>query len=83
MPGINCGRPLPSQESVDDIRAIFDVNVFGAVRVTQAFLPCCASPQQGIVMISSSLDSISATLDMTSENWRIGSAGRRKPARVR
>lgn len=75
--GINFGRPPPpSQESVDQMRAIFDVNVFGAVRVTQAFLPLLRkSAAARIVMISSGLGSIASTLDMTSENWNVGSAG--------
>ena len=75
--GMNFGRPPPpSQESVDQMRAIFDVNVFGAVRVTQAFLPLLRkSAAARIVMISSGLGSIASTLDMTSENWNIGSAG--------
>ncbi len=75
--GMNFGRPpLPSQESVDQMRAIFDVNVFGAVRATQAFLPLLRkSAAARIVMISSGLGSIASTLDMTSENWNLGSAG--------
>jgi NAD(P)-dependent dehydrogenase (short-subunit alcohol dehydrogenase family) len=75
--GINFGRPpVPSLESVDEIRGIFDVNVFGAVRVTQAFLPLLRrSSAARIVMMSSGLGSIASTLDLTSENWGIGSAG--------
>lgn len=75
--GINFGRPPPpSQESVDQMRAIFDVNVFGVVRVTQAFLPLLRkSAAARIVMISSGLGSIASSLDMTSENWNVGSAG--------
>ncbi len=75
--GITSGRPMnPSAESVDDMRAIFDVNAFGAVRVTQAFLPLLRiSKAARIVMISSGLGSIASSLDMTSENWNVGSAG--------
>lgn len=75
--GVNFGRPPPtSQESVDEMRAIFDVNVFGAVRVTQAFIPLLRkSTAARVVMISSGLGSIASTLDMTSENWNVGSAG--------
>jgi NAD(P)-dependent dehydrogenase (short-subunit alcohol dehydrogenase family) len=75
--GMSFGRPSPaSQESVDDMRAIFDVNVFGAVRVTQALVPLLRkSAAARIVMISSGLGSIASTLDMTSENWNVGSAG--------
>ena len=74
--GISGGRAAPSLEPVDDMRAIFDVNVFGAVRVTQALLPLLRKSEAArIVMISSGLGSISETLDLTSENWNIGSAG--------
>ncbi|TJV45749.1 MAG: SDR family oxidoreductase [Mesorhizobium sp.] len=51
-------RP-PSRESVADMKATYDVNVFGPVRVTQAFLPLLlASPAARIVMVSSYLGSI-------------------------
>jgi NAD(P)-dependent dehydrogenase (short-subunit alcohol dehydrogenase family) len=75
--GMTSGQPLaPSEESVDNIRAVFDVNAFGAVRVTQAFLPLLRkSTAARIVMCSSGLGSIASTLDMTSENWNVGSAG--------
>lgn len=68
--------PSASEEPVDDMRAIFDVNVFGAVRVTQAFLPLLRrSDLARIVMMSSGLGSLSSTLNMTSENWTVGFAG--------
>lgn len=70
------GMRAPSEESVENMRAIFDVNTFGPVRVTQAFLPLLRkSAAARIVMCSSGLGSITATLDMTSENWGIGAAG--------
>ncbi|WP_027056773.1 SDR family oxidoreductase [Mesorhizobium erdmanii] len=51
-------RP-PSREDVADMKATYDVNVFGPVRVTQAFLPLLlASPAARIVMVSSYLGSI-------------------------
>ncbi|CDX32000.1 Short chain dehydrogenase [Mesorhizobium sp. SOD10] len=51
-------RP-PSRESVADMKATYDVNVFGPVRVTQAFLPLLlASPASRIVMVSSYLGSL-------------------------
>lgn len=70
------GMRAPSEESVEDMRAIFDVNTFGPVRVTQAFLPLLREGRAArIVMCSSGLGSIAATLDMTSENWGVGAAG--------
>lgn len=60
------GMRTPSEESVENMRAIFDVNTFGPVRVTQAFLPLLRkSAAARIVMCSSGLGSIAATLDMT------------------
>jgi NAD(P)-dependent dehydrogenase (short-subunit alcohol dehydrogenase family) len=51
-------RP-PSREDVADMKATYDVNVFGPVRVTQAFLPLlAASPASRIVMVSSYLGSL-------------------------
>jgi len=61
-------RGPPSQESVDQIKAIYEVNVFGPVRVTQAFLPLLkASASARIVMMSSGLGSIGRLLDPASE----------------
>ncbi|RWD50826.1 MAG: SDR family NAD(P)-dependent oxidoreductase [Mesorhizobium sp.] len=51
-------RP-PSQEDIADIKATYDVNVFGPVRVTQAFLPLLlASSGARVVMVSSNLGSL-------------------------
>ena len=56
-------RP-PSRENVTDMKATYDVNVFGPVRVTQAFLPLLlASPAARIVMVSSNLGSIGRAAD--------------------
>ncbi|TGR93337.1 SDR family NAD(P)-dependent oxidoreductase, partial [Mesorhizobium sp. M2E.F.Ca.ET.209.01.1.1] len=42
----------PSQEDIADMKATYDVNVFGPVRVTQAFLPLLvATPSACIVMV--------------------------------
>ncbi|RWL80806.1 MAG: SDR family NAD(P)-dependent oxidoreductase [Mesorhizobium sp.] len=49
----------PSRENIADMQATYDVNVFGPVRVTQAFLPLLlASPAARIVMVSSYLGSL-------------------------
>ena len=54
------------------MRAIYEVNTFGPVRVTQAFLPfLVASGQARIVMMSSSLGSIAEQLDMTSQTYDV------------
>lgn len=49
----------PSQQPVDDIKAVYEVNVFGPIRTTQAFLPLLkASDSPRVVMMSSGLGSI-------------------------
>lgn len=55
--GIILGRPNPSATQLDDLRRVFEVNVFAAVAVTNAMLPLLrrASPAARIVMVSSEL----------------------------
>lgn len=54
----------PSQQPVGDVKAVYEVNVFGPVRVTQAFLPLLkASDRPRIVMMSSGLGSIANNSD--------------------
>ncbi len=76
--GVSVGSPPPgvTQEAVDDVRAMFEVNTLGPLRVTQAMLPLLrrsAAPR--IVMMSSGLGSISDTADMASLIWNVGAAG--------
>lgn len=75
--GIHFGPPPPTaEEPVDQVRAIFETNVFGVLSVTQAFLPLLRKSDAGrIVMMSSGLGSLTETLDMRSENWSVGFAG--------
>jgi NAD(P)-dependent dehydrogenase (short-subunit alcohol dehydrogenase family) len=70
------GYAAPSEASLDDMRAIYEVNVFGPVRVTQAFVPLLRRSGQGrIVMMSSSLGSIGEQLDMTSGTYGVNLLG--------
>ena len=75
--GISLGTPARvSEEPVGDIRTMFEVNALGPVRVTQAFLPLLRkSGAARVVMMSSGLGSIGATLDTASESWGVGYAG--------
>ncbi|RYF24046.1 MAG: SDR family oxidoreductase [Oxalobacteraceae bacterium] len=75
--GTHFGPPPPTdQEPTDQVKAIFETNVFGVLSVTQAFLPLLRKSDAGrIVMMSSGLGSLSETLDMRSENWSVGFAG--------
>ena len=70
------GYVPPSEASLDDMRALYEVNAFGPVRVTQAFLPFLKKSGQGrIVMMSSSLGSIAGQLDMTSPTYGVNLLG--------
>ncbi len=49
----------PSQQSVNDVRDIYETNVFGPIRVTQALLPLLRNAgSANIVMVSSGLGSL-------------------------
>jgi NAD(P)-dependent dehydrogenase (short-subunit alcohol dehydrogenase family) len=70
------GYTAPSAASLDDMRTLYEVNVFGPVRVTQAFVPFLRKSGQGrIVMMSSSLGSIGEQLDMTSPTYGVNLLG--------
>ena len=66
----------PSNEGVADMQALFDVNFFGTIRATQAFLPLVRKAEAGrIVMISSGLGSIALTADMKAPTWNLAATG--------
>ena len=66
----------PSEESIDDMQRMFDVNFFGTVRATQAFLPLLRrSDGARIVMLSSGLGSITLTGDMKAPPWGLHATG--------
>lgn len=66
----------PSGESLAGIQSIFDINFFGTVRATQAFLPLVRKSSAGrIVMISSGLGSITLTADMKAPTWLLAAMG--------
>ena len=70
------GYTAPTEASLDDMRAVYEVNVFGPVRVTQAFVPFLRKAGQGrIVMMSSSLGSIGEQLDLTSGTYGVNLLG--------
>lgn len=70
------GYTAPTEASLEDMRAVYEVNVFGPVRVTQAFVPFLRKAGQGrIVMMSSSLGSIGEQLDMTSGTYGVNLLG--------
>ena len=62
--GVSGNVSPPSQQAIETVRGIYDVNVFGAIRTTQAFLPLLkVSKAPRIVMISSSLGSLAWASD--------------------
>ena len=76
--GISLGNPMKpvTEESVEDMSAMLEVNALGPVRVTQAFLPLLRKAAAArVVMMSSGLGSIADTLDMSSLIWPVGAAG--------
>ena len=67
----------PSEQPMDELKAVYEVNVFGPIRVTQAFLPLLKKAAGArVVMMSSGLGSLGLVTDPTS----IYSHG--KPARL-
>jgi len=57
----------PSQVRMEDIKATFEVNLFGPIRVTQAFLPLLkAAGGARIVMMGSGVGSLTLITDPTS-----------------
>ena len=62
--GIAGGRIPVGEVTAEGMRRLYDTNVFGVVRVTQAFLPALqASDHPVIVNVSSGLGSIGRALD--------------------
>jgi NAD(P)-dependent dehydrogenase (short-subunit alcohol dehydrogenase family) len=54
----------PGDVTAADMRAVYETNVFGVVRVTHAFLPLlAASSAPVIVMVSSGMGSLTVTTD--------------------
>ncbi|WP_345817633.1 SDR family oxidoreductase (plasmid) [Paraburkholderia sp. PREW-6R] len=77
----NAGIPggphtTPSQQSVDSIQAVYQTNVFGPIRVTQAFVPLLKSAGQGtVVMVSSGLGSLGWLSDPDNQFYGVNILG--------
>jgi NAD(P)-dependent dehydrogenase (short-subunit alcohol dehydrogenase family) len=68
--------PLPSEQAIDEIRTVYETNVFGAIRVTQAFLPLLkAAGRANIVMVSSGLGSLGWRSDPSNFHSRVNVLG--------
>jgi NAD(P)-dependent dehydrogenase (short-subunit alcohol dehydrogenase family) len=53
--GINTGHNRASEETAEALRKVYETNVFGVVRVTQAFLPLLGKSGDGRIVNVSSL----------------------------
>ena len=66
----------PSQQAVAQVKDIYEVNVFGPIRVTQAFLPLLkAASAARVVMMSSGLGSITGALDRAGDFYGVNLLG--------
>lgn len=75
--GILGGQPAaPSLQSVAEIKTVYETNVFGPIRTTQAFLPLLkAASHANIVMVSSGLGSLGWLTDPTNEFYGVNVLG--------
>jgi NAD(P)-dependent dehydrogenase (short-subunit alcohol dehydrogenase family) len=68
--GISGGRISPSQATADDMRTVFETNVFGTVRVLHAFIPLLEKSSAPVVVnVSSGVGSLGLGADPESP-WR-------------
>ena len=66
----------PDVEPMANLRDVYEVNLFGPIRVTQAFIPLLkAAGGAQVVMLSSELGSLTALLDPDNEFYGINSLG--------
>jgi NAD(P)-dependent dehydrogenase (short-subunit alcohol dehydrogenase family) len=62
--GISGGRISPSDATADDMRTVYETNVFGPVRVLRAFIPLLEkSPAPVVVNVSSGVGSLNLAAD--------------------
>ncbi|OUM05320.1 SDR family oxidoreductase [Pseudomonas syringae] len=75
--GISGAQPIaPSEQEISDIQSVYETNVFGPIRVTQAFLPLLKAAQKAcVVMVSSGLGSLSWTSDPAHPYSRVDAMG--------
>jgi len=72
--GIAAGSNAPSEEAIEDIRKVYEVNVFGAIQVLQIMLPLIKEAPQGrIVNVSSGLGSLAFNSDPSHEHYEANS----------
>jgi NAD(P)-dependent dehydrogenase (short-subunit alcohol dehydrogenase family) len=65
--GISGGRISPSEATADQMRTVYETNVFGPVRVLRAFIPLLEqSPAPVVVNVSSGVGSLTLAADRDS-----------------
>ena len=74
--GVPGGRAHPTEQSLDEIRLVYEVNVFGAIRLIQAFTPLLkAAGLAAIVNVSSELGSLGSLSDPQGEFYGVNILG--------
>ena len=74
--GIPGGYAHPTEQSIDDIRQVYEANVFGAIRLIQAFTPLLkAAGSAAVVNVSSELGSLGSLGDPQGEFYGINILG--------
>lgn len=64
----------PDVEPMNNVKAVYEVNLFGPIRVTQAFIPLLkAASGAQVIMLSSELGSLTNLLDPDNEFYGINS----------
>jgi NAD(P)-dependent dehydrogenase (short-subunit alcohol dehydrogenase family) len=62
--GISGGRISPSEATADDMRTVYETNVFGPVRVLHAFIPLLEQSQAPVIVnVSSGVGSLGLSAD--------------------
>jgi len=62
--GISGGRIAPSEATADDMRTVYETNVFGPVRVLHAFLPLLEESREPVIVnVSSGVGSLALSAD--------------------
>ncbi len=74
--GIPGSYAHPTEQSIDEIRQVYEVNVFGAIRLIQAFTPLLkAAGSASIVNVSSELGSLGSLSDPQGEFYGVNILG--------
>jgi short-subunit dehydrogenase len=57
---VGAGHGAAEESSVDQVKTLFDVNFFGALRVTNSLLPAMRKNKSGKILFMSSVGGISS-----------------------